>query len=74
MNLYQCEAYAKDHGFDSVKFVALFPAGPKKCQWLDAYFGMFKIEGMEDGFVMTRTIDPMFPDLICVIDEEKEQS
>lgn len=67
MNLYQCENYAKTNGFDSVEFIALFPAGPKKCRWLDAYFGMFQIDGVGDGFVMTRDIDKMFPDLECEI-------
>ncbi len=65
MNLYQCEKYAQKNGFDSVEFIAIFPAGPKKCRWLDAYFGMFQIDGVGDGFVMTKDIDQMFPDLVC---------
>ena len=74
MNLYQCEKYAQKNGFDSVEFIAIFPAGPKKCRWLDAYFGMFQIDGLGDGFVMTRNIDEMFPDLVCepLKKEEKE--
>ena len=67
MNLYQCEKYAKDNGFDSVKFVAKFPTGDRTCQWLDAYFGFFKIEGVGDGFVTTNQIDEMFPKLECEI-------
>lgn len=67
MNLYQCQNKAKDIGFDKAKFVAHFPCGPVVCQWLDAYFGMFKadFDGLRDGFLMVRQIDEKFPDLIC---------
>jgi len=67
MNLYQCEKYAQEHGFNSVEFIAHFPAGPKECKWLDAYFGFFTIEGMNDGFVRTIQIDQMFPNLVCEV-------
>jgi hypothetical protein len=67
MNLYQCQKYAEKNGFDSVEFTAVFPSGPKKCQWLDAYFGLFKVEGLGDGFVTTKEIDEMFPDLTCKV-------
>lgn len=65
MNLYQCQEKAKKIGHDKAKFIALFPNGPVVCQWLDAYMGMFTmgIEGF-DGFVMTKQIDEMYPDLI----------
>jgi hypothetical protein len=66
MNLYQCQKHAESNGFDSLEFIAHFPAGTKKCKWLDAYFGMFVIEGM-DGFVMTKEIDKMFPSLVCEV-------
>lgn len=66
MNLYQCEKYAESNGFDSLEFIAHFPAGPKKCKWLDAYFGMFEIEGI-DGFVMTKDVDKMYPSLVCEV-------
>ena len=40
-----CE-YAKDNGFDSLEFEFTNLLGEtKKCKWLDAYFGMFQIEG-----------------------------
>ena len=64
MNLYQCENKAKDIGYDKAKFIALFPKGLVECQWADAYFGIFKIEGMK-GHVTTRQIDNEFPDLVC---------
>jgi hypothetical protein len=67
MNLYQCERYAQENGFDSVKFVAHFPTGNRECKWLDAYFGFFEIEGMNGGFVTTKQIDEMFPQLTCEI-------
>jgi len=67
MNLYQCEAKAKDIGFDKAKFVALFPCGPVECQWIDAYFGMFKadVDGLRDGFLMTKQVDKEYPNLLC---------
>ena len=67
MNLYQCEERAKEIGFDKARFVAIFPAGPMKCRWLDAYMGLFVIDadGLRDGFVTTREIDRQFPNLVC---------
>lgn len=48
-----CE-YAKGNGFDNLKFKFTNLKGEvKNCQWLDAYFGMFMIEGNE-GFITTR--------------------
>ncbi len=67
MNLYQCEERAKEIGYDKAQFVAMFPAGPMRCRWLDAYMGLFVIDadGLRDGFVRTREIDQQFPDLFC---------
>lgn len=68
MNIYQCQKHAERNGFDSDTFVAHFPAGPKECQWLDAYFGMFKIKGVtDDSFVTVSQIDDMFPALECTL-------
>lgn len=48
-----CE-YAKDNGFDTLKFKFTNLDGVvKNCQWLDAYFGMFIIDG-GDGFITTK--------------------
>jgi len=48
-----CE-YAKDNGFDSLEFEFINLKGEKvKCKWLDAYFGMFEIEGSE-GFITVK--------------------
>jgi len=65
MNIYQCERWAQDNGFDSCEFYANFPSGKHKCRWLDAYFGMFEVPGVMEGFVMVRQIDEMFPSLVC---------
>jgi hypothetical protein len=63
MNIYQCQKKAQDIGFDKAHFAAFFPSGLKKCTWLDAYMGFFKVEGLE-GFLMVDSIDEMFPTLI----------
>lgn len=70
MNLYQCEKWAQDNGFDSCEFYATFPAGRFKCKWLDAYFGMFEIPDVMDGFMMVRDMDEQFPNLVCEPIEE----
>lgn len=70
MNLYQCQKHAEKNGFNTVKFKAFFPIGVKECVWLDAYFGLFKIDGVTDNsFVTVDQIDGMFPDLICEVIE-----
>lgn len=67
MNLYQCQEKAKDIGFDKAVFEAKFPSGTFNCTWRDAYFGMFTVDapGMDDGFLMVKQIDKMFPQLEC---------
>lgn len=67
MNLYQCEAKAKDIGYDKAKFTAMFPCGPVQCQWVDAYMGLLTVDvdGLRDGFLMTKQIDERYPDLFC---------
>lgn len=65
MNIYQCQQKAKEIGFDKAQFVAIFPAGPKLCKWLDAYFGMIQIPELGDGFVTAESLDEEFPDLLC---------
>lgn len=66
MSLTECERLAKEVGFDSMRFMAMFPAGPKTCKWLDAYFGLFMIEELGDGFMSVDAVDDRFPDLVCV--------
>lgn len=48
-----CE-FAKDKGFDNLEFEFTNLLGEvKKCKWLDAYFGMFIIEG-NNGFLTVK--------------------
>jgi len=67
MNIYRCQEKAQELGFNNVKFFAEFPVGRIECQWLDAYMGLLKVDldGLRDGFLMTRQIDEMFPELEC---------
>ena len=72
MNIYQCERYAQENGFDSVEFEADFPAGTLNCKWLDAYMGLFLIHGLGDRFVTTRQMDDMYPNFQCRIKENTD--
>jgi hypothetical protein len=60
------QEYAKSNGFDSLRFVGFFPSGPRDCKWLDAYFGLIEVEGME-GFVTVGQLDEIAPDALCVV-------
>ena len=53
VSILQCREIAKKHGFDSMTFDLVGPKGKLKAKWLDAYFGMFKVEGAE-GFLMVK--------------------
>ena len=55
MSILQCEALAKDIGFDSATFDLCGPNGRMKAKWLDAYMGIFQIDGQE-GFIMTSQV------------------
>lgn len=55
MTIIQCEAIAKDIGFDCATFDLCGPKGRMKAKWLDAYMGMFEIEG-QAGFILTRQV------------------
>ena len=51
MQLRKLQKYAQNHGFNTLKFKIISPNGNElNCQWLDAYFGFFTIEGQE-GFL-----------------------
>ena len=48
MRILELQQYAKDNGFDSVKFEFTTPFGKTLYgKWIDAYFGIFRIEGMK---------------------------
>lgn len=42
---------AKDRGFDSAIFYISAPKGVFEAKWLDAYFGLFEMAELGDGFV-----------------------
>lgn len=52
MSLVECEDMAKDQGFNTATFDVVGPGGRLKAKWLDAYMGMFQVEG-HTGFLMT---------------------
>lgn len=62
MNLYQAQRAAKDRRQMDGEFMIVFPVGPRKCRWIDPYFGFFEIDGI-DGFVRVDDIDRQYPDL-----------
>ena len=64
MDILRVQRHAEDNAFDSQKFTADFPTGRRECQFLDAYMGLFKVDGL-DGFVTVKQIDAQFPDLHC---------
>ena len=47
MDMLGCQKEAKDVGFNSMEFIAMFPAGPVNCKWLDAYMGLFQVDHPE---------------------------
>lgn len=66
MNLYDCQRWAETSGFNSAEFYADFPAGRKKCKWLDAYFGCFTVEGMDPNtMLLVQSVIQQLPNLVC---------
>lgn len=63
MNILQCQALAKKIGFDSTAFDLVGPKGRMKAKWIDAYLGLFKVEG-QNGFIMVNDVQ-LIPDLYC---------
>ena len=49
MDIVECQAKAKEKGFDTATFTLVGPGGKLKCRWIDAYFGSFIVDG-QDGF------------------------
>lgn len=47
VNILQCQKLAEDYGYNSMTFDLVGPLGRKKAKWVDAYFGIFEIEGSE---------------------------
>lgn len=54
MTFAQCARKAKDmNGHDSARFEVVGPGGRMGARWLDAYFGLFMLDG-EEGFQRDR--------------------
>lgn len=49
MNIHECQRRAEREGFDKATFDLVNPAEAKRarCRWVDAYFGVFKVEGQK---------------------------
>lgn len=57
LNVRQLLAYAKDNGYDSVKFIGKSEKGSFVGEFLDAYFEFVKIPVLLDGFVTISQIE-----------------
>lgn len=74
VSILQCQDLAKNAGFDSMPFELHGPKGMKKAKWLDAYMGLFEIEGLE-GFVHIKDFK-YIADITCKnlgVEEEEPQ-
>ena len=56
LTIHQCQEIAKRIDHDAMTFDLVGPKGRKSCKWLDAYMGLFTIEGTK-GFVMVRDFE-----------------
>ena len=57
LNVRQLLAYAKDNGYDNVKFIGKSENGSFAGEFLDAYFEFIKIPALGDGFVTISQIE-----------------
>lgn len=54
MRILELQEYAKEKGFDSLKFKFTNLSGDVvEGKWLNAYYGFFRIDGMEDNQMTT---------------------
>lgn len=58
MDMLRLQDQAKDRGFDSAEFFISAPKGVFEAKWLDAYFGLFTIPAVSDGFMMEKQLPP----------------
>lgn len=56
LTINQCQRLAEGIGFDGATFDLCGPKGKLPAKWLDAYMGLFQIDGQE-GFVMVRQFE-----------------
>lgn len=66
ISLHECERLAREMG-GNTWFMAEFPAGTYRCDWLDVYMRLVRVHAPElrDGFMMVEQLDEMFPELKC---------
>ncbi len=69
LSLYDCQRIAEDKGYNSLKFKIHINSKIIECEWLDAYFGLFKILGKE-GFFMVNDMLQLCPEIRCEIIDE----
>lgn len=54
MRILELQKYAQENGFDSLEFKFTNILGKElNGRWIDAYFGLFWIEGMDENTFMT---------------------
>lgn len=62
LTIHQCQEMAKHFGFNGATFDLCGPKGKLPAKWLDAYFGLFQIDGQK-GFVTVQHFQ--FADVWC---------
>lgn len=61
MSIYDLQEYAKEHGYNSGRFVCVCEKGVFELQWLDAYYGFIKFLQPEvGGMIMTKQMIEIF--------------
>ena len=56
MRILELQEYAKEHGINSLKFDFInFNGDLKKGRWIDAYYGLFWVEGISENEMITVT-------------------
>lgn len=51
VSIMQCQELGKEFGFNGSTFDLCGPLGKKPCTWVDAYMGLFQIDG-DEGIIM----------------------
>lgn len=63
MNIWELEEYAKDHGYNSGRFIAINEKGIFEMKWLDAFYGFIELlqpEPKERGFFSSKDLISLF--------------
>ncbi len=56
-DLLRIQEQAKDKGFDNAKFFISAPKGVFEAEWVDAYFGFYRVPSVSDGFIAVNGSD-----------------